>query len=290
VRAVRWRLGILVVVTFAIFFAGCGGYQGLAPVDSYETSARPAGGTHIVKRGETLYAIAWLYGIDYRDLAGHNRIAEPFIIFPGQRLDVVATTNARSLANTGAPTNTRGTASAGPATADRKPTVKSETRSSKLGNAARPVASQPARETTAENKIELASSAQESLKKTAAKEIKQWSWPVKGKVVTSFTKSGRKGVNISGRLGQTVVAAAEGHVVYAGGGLRGYGELIIVKHNKQFLSAYAHNSRILVKEGDNVKIGQRIAEMGDTGTDKVMLHFEIRRDGKPVDPVRYLPK
>jgi lipoprotein NlpD len=113
---------------------------------------------------------------------------------------------------------------------------------------------------------------------------------VKGEVVTSFTKSGRKGVDISGRRGQSVAAAADGRVVYAGGGLRGYGQLIIVKHNKRFLSAYAHNSRILVKEGDNVKVGQRIAEMGDTGTDKIMLHFEIRRDGKPVDPVRYLPK
>ena len=289
-RAVRRRLEILVAVTFVIFFAGCGGNEGIAPVDSYESSTRPAGAAHIVKRGETLYAIAWLYGIDYRNLARHNGIGEPFIIFPGQRLDVVTAANERSLANTGAPTNTRGTTSAGPAAADRTPTVKSETRSSNLDNAAPPVSSQPARETIARNKKELASSAQKSLKKTADKKIKQWDWPAKGKVVTSFTKSGRKGVNISGRLGQTVVAAAEGHVVYAGGGLRGYGELIIVKHNKRFLSAYAHNSRILVKEGDNVKIGQRIAEMGDTGTDKVMLHFEIRRDGKPVDPVRYLPK
>jgi lipoprotein NlpD len=97
-------------------------------------------------------------------------------------------------------------------------------------------------------------------------------------------------LNITGRPGQSVVAAADGRVVYAGGGLRGYGELIIVKHNKRFLSAYAHNNRVLVKEGDKVKVGQRIAEMGSTGTDKVMLHFEIRRDGKPVDPVRYLPK
>ena len=115
-------------------------------------------------------------------------------------------------------------------------------------------------------------------------------WPTEGTVTSNFAKSGRKGVNISGRLGQSVLAAADGRVVYAGGGLRGYGELIIVKHNKRFLSAYAHNNRILVKEGDTVRVGQRIAEMGSTGTDKVMLHFEIRRDGNPVDPVRYLPK
>jgi lipoprotein NlpD len=270
--------------------AGCGGNQGIAPVDSYEKSARPAGGTHVVKRGETLYAIAWLYGMDYRDLAAHNRIGEPFNIFPGQKLDVAVTAKGRSLANAGAPMETRKTAPAKSAAADRKPTAESETPGSDLGNAARAAPPQPARITTSAKKTKPASRARKPLKKTADKEIKQWRWPVKGEVVTSFTKSGRKGVNISGRRGQRVVAAAEGHVVYAGGGLRGYGELIIVKHNKRFLSAYAHNSRILVKEGDNVKIGQGIAEMGDTGTDKIMLHFEIRRDGKPVDPVRYLPK
>jgi lipoprotein NlpD len=272
---VTWRLGFLFVATSIIFFGGCGGNQGVAPVDSYEKSARPAGGSHVVKRGETLYAIAWLYGMDYRNLAAQNRIGEPFIIFPGQRLDVAVTTNGRSLANAGAPTDTRKTAPAKSAAVDRKPTVKSETPSSNLDNTARAAPPQPARKTTPRKKTGLASTARKPLKKTADKEIKQWSWPVKGKVVTSFTKSGRKGVNISGRRGERVVAAAEGHVVYAGGGLRGYGELIIVKHNKRFLSAYAHNSRILVKEGDNVK---------------VMLHFEIRRDGKPVDPVRYLPK
>ncbi|MDX1528350.1 MAG: peptidoglycan DD-metalloendopeptidase family protein, partial [Gammaproteobacteria bacterium] len=125
---------------------------------------------------------------------------------------------------------------------------------------------------------------------TRATTIKHWAWPAKGQIVTDFASSGRKGVDISGRLGQPIVAAADGRVVYAGGGLRGYGELIIVKHNKRYLSAYAHNNRILVKEGDEVKIGQRIAEMGSTGTDSVRLHFEIRRDGKPVNPVRYLPR
>jgi lipoprotein NlpD len=281
---------MVAVVTFSVSVTGCGGIQGKAPVDSYETSVRPAGRTHVVKRGETLYAIAWLYRIDYRDLAAHNRIGEPFIIYPGQRLDVAVTANARSLANTGAPTDTRRTASAGAAAADRKPTVKSETRSTNLGNASRPAPPPPARKTAPAKRTELASTARKPLKTTTDKRIQQWDWPVKGEVVTSFTKSGRKGVDISGRRGQSVAAAADGHVVYAGGGLRGYGQLIIVKHNKRFLSAYAHNSRILVKEGDNVKVGQRIAEMGDTGTDKIMLHFEIRRDGKPVDPVRYLPK
>ena len=120
--------------------------------------------------------------------------------------------------------------------------------------------------------------------------VGEWRWPTRGKVIGAFGRSGRKGIDVAGRFGQPVVAAAGGKVVYSGGGLIGYGELIIVKHNKQYLSAYAHNSKLLVQEGAIVKGGQRIAEMGRTGADQVKLHFEIRRNGKPVDPIRYLPK
>jgi lipoprotein NlpD len=120
--------------------------------------------------------------------------------------------------------------------------------------------------------------------------VKRWRWPAKGKVVTSFSRSGGKGIDIAGKFGQVIVAASDGSVVYSGSGLIGYGQLIIVKHNKRYLSAYAHNNKILVKEGDTVKGGQRIAEMGRSGSNRAMLHFEIRRDGKPIDPMRYLPK
>ena len=120
--------------------------------------------------------------------------------------------------------------------------------------------------------------------------MKRWRWPAKGKVVTSFSRSGGKGIDIAGKFGQTIVAASAGRVVYSGSGLIGYGQLIIVKHNKRYLSAYAHNNKILVKEGDTVTGGQRIAEMGRSGSNRAMLHFEIRRDGKPIDPLRYLPK
>jgi lipoprotein NlpD len=120
--------------------------------------------------------------------------------------------------------------------------------------------------------------------------VKRWRWPAKGKVVTSFSRSGGKGIDIAGKFGQVIVAASDGSVVYSGSGLIGYGQLIIVKHNKRYLSAYAHNNKILVKEGDTVKGGQRIAEMGRSGSNRAMLHFEIRRDGKPTNPVRYLPK
>jgi lipoprotein NlpD len=118
----------------------------------------------------------------------------------------------------------------------------------------------------------------------------EWVWPAKGKVVGSFSETANlKGIDIAGNAGQPVVASAAGTVVYAGTGLRGYGKLIIVKHNKTYLSAYAHNRDILVKEGEKVAKGQKIAEMGNTDASEVKLHFEIRRQGKPMDPTRYLP-
>jgi len=121
--------------------------------------------------------------------------------------------------------------------------------------------------------------------------VRSWVWPARGRIIQNFAPHRQKtGIDISGSGGQGVLAAAAGRVVYAGSGLRGYGKLIIVKHNEVFLSAYAHNRKLLVTEGGWVAAGQRIAEMGNTGTNQVKLHFEIRRDGRPVDPLRYLPK
>jgi lipoprotein NlpD len=118
----------------------------------------------------------------------------------------------------------------------------------------------------------------------------EWGMPTSGKLVAGFSESNnRKGVDIAGQRGQAVVASASGKVVYSGSGLRGYGKLIIIKHNKTYLSAYAHNDHILVKEGQNVGKGQKIAEMGSTDASQVGLHFEIRKFGKPVDPAQYLP-
>jgi lipoprotein NlpD len=126
---------------------------------------------------------------------------------------------------------------------------------------------------------------------SAGASARGWSWPTNGKVIGRFSnRLGSKGIDIAGRRGQTIRAAAAGRVVYAGSGLRGYGELIIVKHNETFLSAYAHNRKILVKEGTQVSSRQPIAEMGSSGTDRVKLHFEIRRRGQPVDPLQYLPR
>jgi len=135
-------------------------------------------------------------------------------------------------------------------------------------------------------------SASEPPKPVSTGDRPDWVWPSEGKLIAKFSSKTpiNKGIDIAGRLGESVHAAAAGSVVYAGSGLLGYGNLVIVKHNDEFLSAYAHNKRLLVKENQQVKAGQVIAEIGSSGTDKVKLHFEIRRQGKPVDPLRYLPK
>jgi lipoprotein NlpD len=117
----------------------------------------------------------------------------------------------------------------------------------------------------------------------------EWGWPARGKILAGFSEASNKGLDIAGKLGDPVIAAAPGRVVYSGSGLRGYGKLVIIKHNKTYLSAYAHNKDVLVKEGQSVVKGQKIAEIGSTDTDAPKLHFEIRKLGKPVDPARFLP-
>ena len=127
---------------------------------------------------------------------------------------------------------------------------------------------------------------------TASSRSPQWRWPTEGKVISHFVAGDptRQGVDISGKRGQAIIAAAAGKVVYSGNGLRGYGNLVIIQHNETYFSAYAHNQKVLVKEDEKVKSGQRIADMGNSGTDRVMLHFEIRRNGRPSNPLQYLPK
>ena len=151
-----------------------------------------------------------------------------------------------------------------------------------------------------ENKINLATlqvTNKKSTSKPAAKKLEKpikhtWNWPTQGKVIRTYSSKlgGNKGIDISGKIGQPVLAASAGKVVYSGNGLASYGNLIIVKHSDQFLSAYAHNKKLFVREGGEVKRGQKIAELGNTGTSEAKLHFEIRYKGKPVNPLDYLPK
>ena len=242
--------GVAIGSLIVIAVLGCGRNPTLAPIvgesGSNKTSHKSAvknQNIHTVKRGETLYSIAFKYGQDYRAVAKRNDVATPYTIYPGQELYLTDEAN-KIAANSSQTPRKKKSKTAGEDNKEKLPT----------------------------------------------QSVRRWVWPAGGKVLTSYSASGRKGIDISGRLGEPVKAAADGKVVYSGGGLIGYGELIIIKHNKNYLSAYGHNDKLLVKQGDFVGGGQKIATMGRTGTDKVKLHFEIRRDGKPVDPIRYLPK
>jgi lipoprotein NlpD len=218
-----------------LFLVGCDSGHTYAPVTEVHTiQSIPKKGSHRVVKGETLYEIAWRYGLDYRTVASHNQISAPYAIMPGQVLSLT-----------------------------------------------RPAVHAPSKLTSASPSLPIK---QEAIEVEVHPAGAKWLWPAKGHITRAFSSS-NKGINIAGRLGQPIYAAAAGKVVYCGNGLRGYGNLIILKHNSVYLSAYAHNRTIYVREGDNVKQGQKIAEMGNTGSDKVMLHFEIRRAGKPVDPL-----
>ncbi len=237
----------------------------------------PVDGLYRVRRGDTLYGIAFKYGLDHRDLASWNAIRSPYTIYPDQvvRLRAPARPATRS--------------SSGVTTAGvRKPTTSTPTASRPSSPPARTrsPATEPV-ETTPKPAPKPA-----PVSNAPAASAAGWGWPVEGRVVSSF-KAGdpsRNGLDIAGREGQDVHAAGSGEVVYSGNGLIGYGELVIVKHDDRMLSAYAHNRRRLVAEGERVNLGQKIAELGRNDRNESVLHFEIRRDGKPVDPTQYLPK
>ena len=260
--------------------------------------------THTVRRGETLVSIALQYGLDYRELAAWNNIVNPNALGAGQVLVLAAPAGSAPLA---APVATP-LVGAGPPIEARPlantPNAKVEPRGQKVPFSERALA-QLGTPDTGGPVVAIAPpvappvtvappvpppppvSPPERATGTETESI-DWIWPVKGKVLAPFTE-GAKGMDIGGRKGAPVVAAASGRVVYAGAGLRGYGKLVIIKHNNTWLSAYAHNDNILVSEQQEVRKGQKIAEMGSTDADQVKLHFEVRREGKPVDPVKVLP-
>lgn len=256
--------------------------------------------THTIKRGETLVGIALQYGLDYRELAAWNNIVNPNQISVGQVLVLAAPAGAAAPPPAIVATPLPGTApiiEARPLGNTDK--VKVEPRAQRLPYSDRALAqlssgdaapgatpgATPAPEPAA---TPAPTPAPDKPAAGTQGEAIDWIWPVKGKVLAAFSEAS-KGIDIAGRKGAPVVAAAAGRVVYAGQGLRGYGKLVIIKHNETWLSAYAHNDNIVVKEQQDVKRGQKIAEMGSSDTDQVKLHFEIRRQGKPVDPARVLP-
>ena len=240
------------------------GYR--APVeDRLQKPKSAAPSLYHVQRGDTLYSITWRYGLDYRSVASANGIASPYTIYPGQKLYLKKKV----------PSTTRSTTSKSSAAKSSvaKSTVAPKPSSSNV---------------TAKKPNKTASTSTKSTTYPGAK-VSVWRWPTSGKVTRRYSSTVHKGIDISGKRGDAIVSVAAGKVVYAGAGIVGYGEMLIVKHNDIYLSAYGHNSRLLVSEGQQVKAGQKIAEKGNSGTDTVKLHFEIRKEGKPVDPQKLLP-
>ena len=224
---------------------------------------------HVVERGETLYSISWMYGHDYRTVAQWNNIRPPYTIYSGQRLKVAALDNERT-----------------------SNTTQHQAKKSVTESGGQPKAGVGKTDKPGNNHRKSVHNSGNSKPYKYAQRIK-WLWPVKeGNVIQTFVAKdpGKRGIDVVGDAGQSIYSAADGQVVYSGNGLRRYGKLIIIKHNDTYLSAYAHNEALLVNEGDAIKAGQLIAKMGRTGTNRTKLHFEIRRNGRPVNPMQYLPQ
>lgn len=258
----RWRTLVVAVVLLALLGA-CAKSTVVRtsprgkPVASRPVTPPKPGATAVVHKGETLYRIATRHGISPLDLAMWNRIPSPYTIYPGQRLRLTAPGP-----QSNDPPRVAGTPT-------KPPVAGPPTGTSPVAPPPRPQPPVPAPPAAFD-----------------------WRWPADGTIVGSFAAGDptRQGVDIAGKSGAPVRAAADGVVVYSGAGLVGYGELIIVKHDEQWLSAYGHNRARLVNEGQRVKAGEQIAEMGRSGASRDMLHFEIRYNGKPQDPATHLPK
>ncbi len=252
------RLSILIL---SFLLASCGGSGLYIPVFSAGESASQE--YYQVRPGDTLYSIAFRFGLDYKDLARANGIGTPYTIFVNQRLRIAGDPAALARAD-GPPQGKTKTTPAKPPASKTRP-----------GKTVATVSAPPA-------PVQAPAVADSNI---------NWRWPYDGEVVNRFSLTGSvsKGIDIKGKAGDSVRSSADGVVVYAGGGLRGYGKLVIVKHNDRYLSAYGHNQSLSVREGDKVSAGQVVARIGGPNGDKDLLYFEIRRDGKPQDPLAYLP-
>lgn len=293
----RTRLFCLLPSVLCLLVAGCASTKSSAPVVERASMAQKAPAeirkdgdgrpqAYTVQKGDTLYGIALEHGFDYKEVAEWNGIAPPYIIRIGQSVKFNASpqTVVVTPLKAGSVVETR--------QAGEDPLLKTQPKAVKLPYSEQAEKGSIARAEPQDKPApaELPAEKKDGIQAEDDERV-EWSWPAAGKVIAPFNEasSSGKGLDIGGKSGQPVLAAGPGKVVYSGNGLRGYGKLVIIKHNKAYLSAYAHNRQIVVKEGQNVIRGQKIAEMGDSDADQVKLHFEIRRFGKPVDPMKYLP-
>lgn len=283
VRAGADCVKVAAMVAVTLMLSACSSSSIYTPVDERSIGGRqpvkvvtsqPRPDLYRVRKGDTLYSIAFRYGLDFHQLARSNGISDRYAIYPGQTLKLKALPPGRTVTSK---SSTKKTVSSKKTVARQK--------STKPGASVKPAA--PAGKKTVSPPV-----ARKAAVSSTANRALSWRWPVSGKIIQGYSSRGKvnKGINFTGNKGDPVRAAEAGKIVYAGSGLLGYGNLVIINHNQKYLSAYAHNSRIHVKENDMVKVGDKIAEIGSSGATRTMLHFEIRKDGRPVDPMKYLPR
>lgn len=280
------RLALAGAVACCLLLAGCP--SGTPPPSSAPSQpSAAAGDVYVVQKGDTLYSIAFRLDMNFKTLARRNNIAPPYRIYPGQTLlaskpprllpPAHPAAAGRAAQATAAATPTVTTPLAPPpapaATAATPPPVSASPASSPPPSSAAASAEEPEASSVYDRRLQIS-----------------WRWPLAGALARGFQEGGSKGIDIAARESEPVAVAANGKVVYSGQGLIGYGNLVIVKHSDQYLSAYGNNSRLLVQEGDEVSAGQAIAEAGAANGRSPSLHFEIRRRGKPVNPLDYLPR
>ncbi len=304
----RWTRYATMAALLAVY--GCASTHRAAPVverpppGTQPASAVPAAGIpevdprpefYTVKKGDTLYTIALDHGLDYKELAELNNLANVNVIRIGQQLRLRAPVAGAAIAapfKSAPAAEGRPVAGAAPAPGAAGEAVKSQPKAVKV-----PYSDQALARLSGQAQVGVPAPAKSDPRADDKPSVSDddenrvdWSWPAGGRLASSFNETTNlKGIGIAGRFGQPVSASAPGKVLYSGDGIRGYGKLVIIKHNKAFLSVYAHNSQLFVKEGQTVAKGQKIAEMGSSDADQVKLHFEIRRFGKPVDPIKLLP-
>ncbi|SJN55698.1 Murein hydrolase activator NlpD precursor [Vibrio ruber DSM 16370] len=301
----RSSIRLLILAVLSIYLMGCVATSP-APVSDVKKASRGSyrGSYYQVKKGDTLYFIAYLTDKNVEDLISYNHLSPPYTIYPGQKLHLwkpaytppsYGKSQSAAVSKNGIGIKGSDEVLTNVSLKDSKNKQISNNLENKYDKVKKPSgksieSSQSKGYGESEGK-ENVNSNLPTTNLVHATKIDRWLWPTKGRVIRQFSAidQGNKGIDIAGQRGQSVVSSAAGTVVYSGNALRGYGNLVIIKHNDKYLSAYAHNDRLLVSEGQSVKAGQKIATMGSSGTSSVRLHFEIRYQGKPVNPKRYLP-
>lgn len=280
------KIIILLVIISLLILPGCHRHHRPAKVSKPQTSIVKrqlnADGSYYVRKGDTLYAIAFSYGLDPMEVAKLNGISSPYTIYPDQKLQLKSPSASSENRESSSGVKITGVKSPGQVTTKTVASPAASTRTSP-----------PPAQTTQTPAVSgtNAKSSSSTPPVSSGTDPLNWKWPTNGRVIRGFVAGdpARNGLDIAGKEGQAITASSAGQVVYSGNGLIGYGELIIVKHNEKMLSAYAHNRVRLVKEGDQVWAGQKIAEMGRNSSNEQLLHFEIRALGKPTNPMDFLP-